>query len=68
MKPILSNEFLEEVTKRLPLSESQKEQLLENIPYLDEEKRVEYLGFLKDILLLEDERIRMQAMAKELGK
>jgi len=68
MKPILSNEFLEEATKMTPLSELQKGQLLENIPHLDEERRIEYLGFIRDILLLEEERVRVQAMVKDIGK
>ena len=63
---LLTNKTMEGMIKDVPLiSDDQRKQFLERLPYLDEEERVELLKTLKDIILLNKEKEEMIEGMKE---
>ncbi|GEM_PF-4533064 len=53
---LIKNNPLSEMVRAAPISDGQKNELLEVIPHLNEEERVKLLENLKDILLMETEK------------
>lgn len=62
----LTNKSLEKLIKETPLiSEEQRKEFLERLPYLDEEERIDLISALKDIFLLNKEKEEMVKRMKE---
>ena len=57
---LLTNKTMEGLIKEAPLiTDDQRKQFLERLPYLDEQERIELLKTLKDIILLNKEKDEM---------
>ena len=63
---LLTNKTMEGLIKEAPLiTDDQRKQFLERLPYLDEQERIELLKTLKDIILLNKEKDEMIEGVKE---
>lgn len=63
---LLTNQSIEGLIKKVPLiTDGQRKQFLERLPYLDEEERIELLRTLKDIVLLNKEKEEKTAEIKD---
>ncbi len=66
-KSILSNQTLEDLVKKMPLEEEQKSRLISDIPYMDENDRIDLLDIIKDIFIIEeDKKETIRKIKKEL--
>ncbi len=64
---LLTNESLQTLIKETPLiSEEQRKQFMERLPYSDREERIGLLKTLKDIILIEAEKNEAIENLKEL--
>lgn len=62
----LSNKSLEKLVEETPLiSDDQKKELINRLPYSDREERIDMLIMLKDIILLDIERKKVVEKAKQ---
>ena len=64
-KSIISDNSIRSLIEVAPLNKNQKEKILEDLPYMDEDARIWLLDAIKDIFIIED---RKNAAIKELKK
>ncbi len=65
-KSVISDKSIRSLVERAPLDKEQKEKIIGDLPYMDEDARIFLLDAIKDIFIIEERKEEAIEKVKEL--